>query len=51
VAADDGSHEVGMTLKYEYKGILGYDVLVLPKENTAGAQATTSATRGRRWNE
>ena len=29
----------GVTLKYQYKDILGYDVLVLPKENAAGAQA------------
>lgn len=28
----------GFTLKYQYKGILGYDVLVLPKE-TKAAQA------------
>jgi hypothetical protein len=29
----------GVTLKYQYKGILGYDVLVLPRESPAGAQA------------
>jgi hypothetical protein len=28
----------GLTLKYQYKGILGYDVLVLPTENAAGAR-------------
>jgi hypothetical protein len=35
----DAFRTFGMTLKYQYKGILGYDVLVLPKENAAGAQA------------
>jgi hypothetical protein len=29
----------GFTLKYEYKGILGYDVLVLPKETKAAQRA------------
>lgn len=29
----------GTTLKYQYKGILGYDVLVLPKANQAGGHA------------
>jgi hypothetical protein len=29
----------GLTLKYQYKGILGYDVLVLPRENAAGDSA------------
>ncbi len=29
----------GVTLKYQYKGILGYDVLVLPRENDAGDAA------------
>jgi hypothetical protein len=29
----------GYTLKYQYKGILGYDVLVLPKETKAGQLA------------
>jgi hypothetical protein len=28
----------GLTLKYQYKGILGYDVLVLPTENAAGVR-------------
>ena len=27
------------TLKYQYKGILGYDVLVLPRANAAGQSA------------
>jgi hypothetical protein len=29
----------GLTLKYSYEHVLGYDVLVLPKETTAGAAA------------
>lgn len=29
----------GYTLKYQYEGILGYDVLVLPKETAAAQQA------------
>ena len=29
----------GATLKYEYKGVLGFDVLVLPKRNAAGRAA------------
>jgi hypothetical protein len=29
----------GYTLKYQYKGILGYDVLVLPKKTQAGQLA------------
>ena len=29
----------GETLKYSYKGVLGYDVLIVPKENGAGAKA------------
>ncbi|HEX4680703.1 MAG TPA: hypothetical protein VH210_16000 [Gaiellaceae bacterium] len=29
----------GYTLKYQYKGILGYDVLVLPKETKAAQRA------------
>jgi hypothetical protein len=29
----------GFTLKYQYEGILGYDVLVLPKETKAGQLA------------
>ena len=29
----------GFTLKYQYRGILGYDVLVLPKETKAGQLA------------
>ena len=29
----------GTTLKYEYKGVLGYDVLVLPKATAAGRSA------------
>jgi hypothetical protein len=29
----------GLTLKYSYKGVLGYDVLVLPKQTKAGAAA------------
>lgn len=29
----------GATLKYQYKGVLGYDVLVLPKETAAGRGA------------
>ena len=29
----------GATLKYQYAGVLGYDVLVLPKENAAGKLA------------
>jgi hypothetical protein len=35
----DAFRTFGATLKYQYKGILGYDVLVLPKENAAGAAA------------
>jgi len=35
----DAYRTFGLTLKYEYKGILGYDVLVLPTENAAGARA------------
>jgi hypothetical protein len=35
----DAFRTFGVTLKYQYKGILGYDVLVLPKETAAGAQA------------
>jgi hypothetical protein len=29
----------GSTLKYQYKGVLGYDVLILPKETAAGRAA------------
>jgi hypothetical protein len=29
----------GFTLKYQYKGVLGYDVLVLPKETPAAQKA------------
>jgi hypothetical protein len=29
----------GLTPKYSYKGVLGYDVLVLPKATTAGSTA------------
>jgi hypothetical protein len=29
----------GATLKYSYKGVLGYDVLILPKTNRAGNEA------------
>ncbi len=29
----------GTTLKYQYKGVLGYDVLVVPKETAAGRKA------------
>ena len=29
----------GMTLKYSYAHVLGYDVLVLPKQTRAGAEA------------
>jgi hypothetical protein len=29
----------GTTLKYQYKDVLGYDVLVLPKENADGSHA------------
>jgi len=29
----------GLTLKYSYTGILGYDVLVLPKQTKAGDAA------------
>jgi hypothetical protein len=29
----------GYTLEYEYRGILGYDVLVLPRQTSAGRQA------------
>lgn len=29
----------GWTLKYSYKGVLGYDVLVIPKQNKAGNAA------------
>jgi hypothetical protein len=29
----------GTTLKYQYRDVLGYDVLVLPKENAAGDKA------------
>jgi hypothetical protein len=29
----------GWTLKYSYKGVLGYDVLIVPKHNKAGDQA------------
>jgi hypothetical protein len=35
----DAFRTAGFTLKYQYKGILGYDALVLPKE-TAAAQRT-----------
>jgi hypothetical protein len=29
----------GLTLKYSYRGVLGYDVLVLPNATKAGDQA------------
>lgn len=29
----------GMTLKYSYKGVLGYDVLMVPKQDAAGRAA------------
>jgi hypothetical protein len=32
----DAFRTFGATLKYQYKGVLGYDVLVLPKETAAG---------------
>jgi hypothetical protein len=35
----DAFRTAGYTLKYQYKGILGYDVLVLPKETKAGQLA------------
>lgn len=35
----DAYRTFGVTLKYQYRGILGYDVLVLPKENAGGARA------------
>ena len=35
----DAYRTFGLTLKYQYKGILGYDVLVLPTENAVGAHA------------
>lgn len=35
----DAFRTFGSTLKYQYKNVLGYDVLVLPKENAAGSRA------------
>jgi hypothetical protein len=35
----DAFRTFGTTLKYSYKGVLGYDVLVLPKQNAAGQRA------------
>ena len=35
----DAFRAFGATLKYQYKGVLGYDVLVLPKENAASRDA------------
>jgi hypothetical protein len=35
----DAFRTFGSTLKYQYKDVLGYDVLVLPKENAAGSRA------------
>jgi len=35
----DAYRTFGVTLKYQYKDILCYDVLVLPRENAAGAHA------------
>lgn len=35
----DAFRSFGTTLKYQYKDILGYDVLVLPKANPAGSRA------------
>jgi hypothetical protein len=35
----NGFDHAGWTLKYSYKGVLGYDVLVIPKQNKAGNEA------------
>jgi len=35
----NGFDHAGWTLKYSYKGVLGYDVLVIPKRNKAGNAA------------
>jgi hypothetical protein len=35
----DAFRTFGTTLKYQYKGVLGYDVLVLPKQTAAGRAA------------
>jgi hypothetical protein len=35
----DGFRSVGFTLKYQYKGILGYDALLLPNTTKAGQLA------------
>ena len=35
----DGFRTVGFTLKYQYKGILGYDALLLPNTTKAGQLA------------
>ena len=34
-----GFRTVGFTLKYQYKGVLGYDALVLPNKTKAGRDA------------
>lgn len=35
----DGFHTVGFTLTYQYKGILGFDALLLPNKTKAGQDA------------
>ena len=35
----DGFRTVGFTLKYQYKGVLGYDALLLPNKTKAGLLA------------
>jgi hypothetical protein len=35
----NGFRTVGFTLKYQYKGVLGYDALLLPTSTTAGRLA------------
>jgi hypothetical protein len=35
----DAYRTFGTTLKYQYRGVLGYDILVLPKQNAAGKLA------------
>jgi len=35
----DAFRTFGTTLKYQYKGVLGYDVLILPEETAVGRKA------------
>jgi hypothetical protein len=35
----DALRSFGATLKYQYKGVLGYDVLVIPTQDAAGREA------------